>query len=130
MLLSFASVLLASVWLCFVHIVPDPAANPKDKTAASKGVYTIWHLGFLKGLVYLLPPIIVVGLSIVLGARSDRRRHWNTASVLLILMTYLLGSLQLFLVSILCLGWGCWQARKAAARRVRRGFPGTASRRT
>ena len=110
---SFLTILLASVVLSFAKIVPEQIKK-NGKFVSTGKKFSIWHFGALQGLVYLLPPILVVGLSIVLARPGNRRRNWNMALLLLVVVAFMLGAIPIFIVSIACLAWGCWQARKAA----------------
>ena len=110
---SFLTILLASVVLSFAKIVPEQIKK-NGKFVSTGKKFSIWHFGAMQGLVYLLPPILVVGLSIVLARPGNRRRNWNMALLLLVVVAFMLGAIPIFIVSIACLAWGCWQARKAA----------------
>lgn len=114
---SFLTILLASVVLSFAKIVPEQIKK-NGKFVATGKKFSIWHFGAMQGLVYLLPPILVVGLSIVLARPGNRRRNWNMALLLLVLVAFMLGAIPIFIVSIGCLAWGCWMARKAALAEV------------
>lgn len=112
-MISFLSILLASVVLSFAKIVPE-YVEKKGKMVMTGQKFTIWHFGAVRGLVYLLPPILVVGLSILVARPGYRRRSWNMALLLLVVVATMLQAIPIFIISIACLGWGCWQARKAA----------------
>jgi hypothetical protein len=116
-IMSFLTILLASAVLSLVKIVPEQIKKNGKFVATGRKV-TIWHFGTMQGLVYLLPPILVVGLSIVLARPGNRRRNWNMALLLLVFVAFMLGAIPIFIVSIACLAWGCWLARKAALAEV------------
>lgn len=116
-IMSFLTILLASVVLSLVKIVPEQIRKNGKFVATGRKV-TIWHFGTMQGLVYLLPPILVVGLSIVLARPGNRRRNWNMALLLLVFVAFMLGAIPIFIVSIASLAWGCWLARKAALAEV------------
>lgn len=114
---SFLTILLASGVLSFAKIVPEQIKK-NGKFVSTGKKFSIWHFGAMQGLVYLLPPILVVGLSIVLARPGNRRRNWNMALLLLVVVAWMLQAIPIFLVSIACLAWGCWLARKAALAEV------------
>ncbi len=115
-MLSFLTILLASIVLNFVHIVPE--VNSKGKAVKDGAKYTIWHSGLGPGLYFLLPPIVIVGLFILTARPSNRRRSWNMALLCLVFITFITGSISIYIVPVACLAWGCWQARKAALEEV------------
>jgi len=113
-LLSFATVVLASIVLNFVHIIPEVVENAKGKKIQTGKYFTIWHFGLGPGLMFLAPPILILGLFIITARPWDRRRSWNFALALLTLSTFLTQSISIYIIPIGCLAWGCWKARKAA----------------
>jgi hypothetical protein len=113
-MVSFATVLLASIVLNFVHVVPEVVENAKGHREQTGRTFTIWHFGVGPALYYLLPPIVILGLFILTARPWDRRRSWNFALALLTLSTFLTGLISIYVIPIACLAWGCWQARKAA----------------
>lgn len=113
-LLSFATVVLASIVLNFVHIIPEVVENAKGKKVQTGEYFTIWHFGLGPGLLFLLPPLVILGLFIVTAKPWDRRRSWNFALALMALSTFMTQSISIYIIPIGCLAWGCWQARKAA----------------
>lgn len=116
-MLSFATVLIASIVVNFVHIVPEIVETGGKKVQTGK-YFTIWHYGIGPGLYFLLPPIVILGLFIFTARPWDRRRSWNFALALLVFITFVSQSISIFMVPIALLGWGCWQARKAALEEV------------
>ncbi|MBS1848895.1 MAG: hypothetical protein JST73_11515 [Actinobacteria bacterium] len=114
MLISFATVLLASAVLNFVRVIPETKTGPKGKPVATGHLVSIWHFGVGPGLYILLPPILILGLFILSARPWDRRRSWNFALMLLVFTTYLSRTISIYVIPIACLAWGCWQARKAA----------------
>ncbi len=117
-LLSFATVVLASIVLNFVHIIPEVVENAKGKKVQTGEYFTIWHFGLGPGLMFLLPPILILGLFIITAKPWDRRRSWNFALALMALSTFLTQSISIYIIPIACLAWGCWKARKAALEEV------------
>ncbi len=117
-MLSFLTVLLASIVLNFIHIVPEMAKNAKGKQVATGRHFTIWHYGIGPGLYFLLPPIVILGLFIVTARPANRRRSWNWALLSLAFLTFVTNSIAVYIIPIGCLAWGCWQARKAALAEV------------
>ena len=115
-LLSFVMVLVASAVVSVSKLVP------LTKTVKGKqvviGHVTIWHSGLAAGLVYLLPPIIVVGLAIVLARPPERRRTWNWSLIAIVVLGVTNSGIVIYAVTIGCLAWGCWLARKAALAEV------------
>lgn len=81
-------------------------------------MFTIWHYGVGPGLYVLAPPILILGLFILTARPSNRRRSWTIALLCLVFITYLTGSISIYIIPIALLGWGCWQARKAALAEV------------
>lgn len=116
-MLSFLTVLLASIVLNFVHIVPEIVETAGKKVQTGRS-FTIWHYGLGPGLYFLLPPIVILGLFILTARPWDRRRSWNFALAILVFITFVSQSISIYLIPIACLAWGCWQARKAALEEV------------
>lgn len=113
-LMSFLMVLVASVVVATTPVVPEQVKGADGKLQATGKVLSIWHFGLMRGLVYLVPPIMAVGVSILVARPPERRRSWNRGLFALILVTLLGGGIYIYAVAIACMAWGCWQARKAA----------------
>lgn len=113
-MVSFATLLIASIVLNFVHIVPEVVENAKGKKVQTGTHFTIWHYGVGPGLYFLVPPILIMGLFIITARPWDRRRSWNIALACLVFITFITQSISIYVIPIAALAWGCWQARKAA----------------
>lgn len=113
-MISFATLLIASIVLNFVHIVPEVVKNAKGKKVQTGTHFTIWHYGVGPGLYFLVPPILIMGLFIITARPWDRRRSWNIALACLVFITFITQSISIYVIPIAALAWGCWQARKAA----------------
>lgn len=117
-MLSFVTILVASVVVNFVDIVPEIVTDASGEQVQTGNYLSIWHYGIGPGLVFLLPPILVMAIFIFTARPWDRRRSWNYALALLAFSTFITQSISIYIIPIGLLAWGCWQARKAALAEV------------
>lgn len=113
MLLSFVFVLIATVVVSVAKVIPERIVK-NGKSVTTSNNLSVWQFGWKQGLAYVLPPVVVVILTILLARKPDRRRTWNFGLMALVMLVVLSGAVYLYIFAIGSLAWGCWQARKAA----------------